>query len=113
MSDFHVYEGLVICYPREYCTTWDFCTHYIPHVKGAACSCDSCEPCDFETVVAHKKRIGEKMVAEAVSVRDKWWIKEMELHHDFTALGHTPPQMHFIFSEPEWQSLKQSLEVKA
>jgi len=51
--------------------------------------------------------------AEAIAARDKWWIKEMELHHDFTALGHTPPQMHFIFSEPEWQSLKQSLEVKA
>ena len=51
--------------------------------------------------------------AKSITARDKWWIKEMELHHDFTALGHTPPQMHFIFSEPEWQSLKQSLEVKA
>ena len=50
--------------------------------------------------------------AKSITARDKWWIKEMELHHDFTALGHTPPQMHFIFSEPEWQSLKQSLEVK-
>ena len=104
MSDFHVYEGLVICYPREYCTTWDFCTHYIPHVKGAACSCDSCEPCDFETVVAHKKRIGEKMVAEAVAARDKWWIKTLELN---CGDGHDKPLI--TIGVQEWQDFKEGL----
>ena len=58
-------------------------------------------------------RTYEDAASAMLAARDSWWVKEMELHHDFTALGHTPPQMHFIFSEPEWQSLKQSiLEVK-
>lgn len=60
MSNFHIYEGLVICHPRKYCTTWDFCTHYIPHVKGVACSCDSCKPCDIKTVMEHRKKMVEK-----------------------------------------------------
>jgi hypothetical protein len=52
-----IYEGLVICHPKEHCSTWDFCTHYIPHNKGLACSCDSCVPCDIKTVLEHRKKI--------------------------------------------------------
>jgi len=73
-----IYDSLVICHPKEHCSTWDFCSHYVPHVKGAACSCDSCEPCDFETVVAHRKRMGEKMVAEAVAANDAKWMSIIE-----------------------------------
>ena len=69
-----IYKGLVICHPREYCTTFDFCTHYIPHVKGDACSCDSCESCDFETVVEHRK----KPVTDAISANNQRWIEQME-----------------------------------
>lgn len=67
----HIYESLVICHPREYCTTWDFCTHYIPHVKGVACSCDSCEPCDLDTVV--ENRISMILKAKRIFLQ---WLEE-------------------------------------
>ena len=69
-----IYEGLVICHPKEHCSTWDFCTHYIPHVKGDACSCDSCVPCDTKTVLEHRVKIKEANIA----ARDKWWIERIQ-----------------------------------
>ena len=68
-----IYEGLVICHPKEHCSTWDFCTHYIPHVKGDACSCDSCVPCDTKTVLEHRVKIKEANIA----ARDKWWVERI------------------------------------
>ena len=66
-----IYEGLVICHPKEHCSTWDFCTHYIPHVKGDACSCDSCVPCDMKTLLQHRVKIKEANIA----ARDKEWVE--------------------------------------
>jgi len=70
-KEWTVYDGLVICHPKEYCTTWDFCTHYAPHNKGVACSCDSCEPCDFDTVVDHRKN----SIAQSLSVNNAEWME--------------------------------------
>lgn len=104
-----IYEGLVICHPKEHCSTWDFCTHYIPHVKGDACSCDSCVPCDIKTVLQHRVKMKEANFA----ARDKEWvewletnlIKEVDSGLDFREL----PK----FALKDWQERKLSLQSSA
>jgi hypothetical protein len=73
-----IYEGLVICHPKEHCSTWDFCTHYIPHNKGLACSCDSCVPCDIKTVLEHRKKIRDADRAALL----KWLDEPCKEHPD-------------------------------
>ena len=67
-----IYDGLVICHPKDSCSTWDFCNHYIPHVKGDACSCDSCVPCDIKTVLEHRKKMRDADIAANNAEWVKW-----------------------------------------
>ena len=94
-----IYEGLVICHPKEHCSTWDFCTHYIPHVKGDACSCDSCVPCDMKTLLQHRVKMRDANFA----ARDKEWIEWLEVNSNTDA--------GWIVVNPDrWQNRKK--EVK-
>ena len=103
-----VYDGLVICHPKEYCTTWDFCTHYIPHVKGDACSCDSCVPCDIKTALEHRK----KMRDADQSARDKWWIEQIENYKTDGFGSFDADEGDMLLYGFRWKQLKKELEEK-
>ena len=66
-STARIAEAVVICHRRTdgSCSTWDFCTHYYPHIKGAACACGICQPYDKDTAMAHQEEIKNKVIAEA------------------------------------------------
>jgi len=75
--------------------------------------CDTCGEALF-LGTSHSCELLVNMVKKAIAARDKWWMEQIEKLGGYYPTGDTDLDLleEINISYEQWQSLKQSLEVK-